>query len=138
MMNNNNNIHFLNFVSGVLLFLTSIYGFMDIKDDFHFTNLVVSIYTIFASVGVVFVSIAGFKGQNPPGILEYFNDHNRQFIFLFIYSWLTIGVSLTSQVLGSFVLVYSFLGLIYDRLCGLTTLKPPDTINPTVGMNNVV
>ena len=137
--NSNNKIHFLNLVSGTLLFLTSVYGFMDIHDDFHFTNLVVNLYTIFASFGVVFVSIAGCRGQNPPGILDYFTNHNRQLTFLFFYSWLTIGVSFTSQVLGILVLIYSFLGLCYFRIVEQEQDQRVVTANSeNIGMNSVV
>ncbi len=111
--NGNNMLHLLNFSSGILLFLACVYGFMESKENFHFTNLIVNIYTIFASLGTVFVAIAGYREQHPPGILDYFTCHDRQLKFLFLYSWLTVGLSYTSCVLGSLVLVYSFLGYIY-------------------------
>ena len=114
--NNNNKLHFLNFTSGILLFLASIYGFMDTPEKVHFTNLVVNVYTFFVGFGVVFVAIAGYRGQHPPDILESFEDHSTQLKFLFLYSWLTIGLSFTSRVMGSLVLVYSFVGLIYIKL----------------------
>ena len=139
--NNNNKIHSLNFISGILLFITCIYGFIDIKDNFHFTNFIVNIYTIFASIGVIFVQIAGFKEQNPPGVLEYFMEHELQLKFLFLYSWLTIGVSFTSQVLSILVLIYSFFALIYDKLWGLNTITINNNTNNTnlpIGMSNVV
>ena len=115
-MNNNNKIHFLNFTSGILLFLASIYGFMETHKKVDFTNLVVNVYTTFVSFGIVFVAIAGYRGQHPPGILEWFEDHYRQLKFIFIYSWLTIGLSFTSKVLSILVLVYSFLGYIYLKI----------------------
>lgn len=136
MNNKNKKIHALNLVSGILLFITCVYGFIDIKDQFHFTNTIVNIYTIFVSIGVVFVAIAGFREQNPPGILEYFMEHKRQLRFLFLYSWLTIGLSFTSQVLSILVLIYSFFALVYDILWDLNT--PTSLANTTFGMNNVV
>lgn len=116
----------LHVVSGILFFLASIYGFLETHEHFQFTNLVVNIYTFFVSLGVILVGVCGLRGRDPPSVLSYFSSQGVQFKFLFFYSWLTIGLSTTSQVFGILVLIYSFSGWCYLVSLG----KPEPTQTP--------
>ena len=114
--------------AGILFFLASIYGFLETHEHFQFTNLVVNIYTFFVSLGVILVGVSSLKGLDPPGVLSYFSSYAIQFKFLFFYSWLTIGLSATSQVFGILVLIYSFFGWCY--LVSLGKPEPTQTQLP--------
>ncbi len=67
------------------------------------------------------MGISGLRVRYPPSVLSYFFNYTIQFKFLFFYSWLTIGLSATSQVFGILVLIYSFFGW-----CYLVSLGKPD------------
>ena len=85
------------------------------------------------------MGISGLRVRYPPSVLSYFFNYTIQFKFLFFYSWLTIGISPTSQVFGILVLIYSFFGWCYLISLGKPVTSPtPLPASANIRLDGVV
>ena len=68
-----------------------VYGFIDLKKTFIFTNMIALVYSLVSIVVMCIVSIAGIRELHPPEILDSFENHYIQLLLILFTTLLYIA-----------------------------------------------
>jgi len=107
MHNSNDVIKCCNIISGILLIISSIFGFIEIGETFSFSIMTISTYSVFISIIILSVSL-NFGLFNFPELEQVSN----QMKYLLLFSFLIINTSIAGTVIGSMLSIYSGITLI--------------------------
>lgn len=115
---NNFKINVINLILSLLLVVPIVYGIIQLKKDFIFSDLIAIIYSTCFHIMILIVIYASLRELNPPEFLEFLENSYIQLLGFILISLLLIDTSIVglivgciiiTLVLGEFIYIYKFM-----------------------------
>ena len=104
-------------LANLILILTmtfsAVFGILELKHTFSYIYMVSIIYGILFQIMMLVILYAGFRELNPPEFLEFLENGYVQLLCFILVNLLLMDTSLVGLIIGSIIVTYSTITLIY-------------------------